>query len=351
MNEEKINISAEEDSNTEPEKNEKFKSPETKHLKKQRRRKKPWRFRTFKPNPQEDISGIIVVDKPEGKTSTWVDNILKMKLITKVGHIGTIDPFASGVLPVAVGKATKFIPYIIDADREYIAEILLGKRTDTDDITGKVIYSVDDEEAVKQIKLSDIESTLKSFEGVVDQVPPYYSAKKYMGRHLYEWAREGKFIELPPVKVTIYRIEVLSVNLPVVKIKITASSGMYVRALARDIGEKIKVDGKKVGGTLKSLRRIRCSMFNEKDAVPAEALKKMEKDEIVRYIKPVTPEMLNMRRIVVRNSDVKRIRNGTPPKFKVQGTNGEKVALCDELGNILAIGEIKKGVIAIRRVI
>jgi len=295
--------------------------------------------------------GIIVIDKPEGKTSTQIDNLVKKKLkVKKLGHIGTIDPFASGVLPIAIGKATKFIPYLIDKDREYIAEILLGKRTDTDDITGNVIYSIDEQE-LKKLSLKEIEEVIKSFEGIIDQVPPYYSAKKYMGKPLYEWAREGKFIELQPKRVTIYSIEIMKISLPIIQVKVLSSSGMYVRSLARDIGEKLKINEKKVGGTLKSLRRIRCGAFTEKDAIPAEAIKHMSPDQIKNYIKEVTPELLDMRKIIIRGQDIQRVMNGTPPKFKVQGNNGENVILADENGKIIATGEIYKGIVKIKRVI
>lgn len=299
----------------------------------------------------EDLSGIIVVDKPEGKPSTYVDNILRRKLKTKVGHIGTVDIFASGVLPVAISKATKFIPYIIDKDREYIAEILLGKRTITDDITGEEMYSCPPE-ILQKLKEEQIIDVLKKFEGVIEQVPPYFSAKKYMGKPLYEWARkEKKFIELPPVKVTIYHIDIIEIKIPIVKIRIISSGGMYVRALARDVGENLIVDGVKVGGTLKYLRRIRCSIFTEKDAIPAELLKNMSPEEIKKHIKMVTPEILDMRKIVVRDQDIQRIRNGAPPKIRVQGRNGEYTALCDEKGVIVAIGRIKNNSIAVERVI
>ncbi len=293
-------------------------------------------------------SGIIVIDKPEGKSSTWVDNLIKKKLKTKVGHIGTIDPFASGILPVAVGKATKFIPYIIDRDREYIAEILLGKETDTDDITGKEIYSFSE---VWKLDIKKVIEVIKSFEGVIEQVPPFYSAKRYMGKRLYEWAREGRYIELPPVRVTIYSIELLDIKLPVIKVKITSSSGMYVRALARDIGEKITVDGKKVGATLRYLRRTRCSIFTEGDSIPVQLIKELPPDQLIRYIRPVRPDMLDMRKIIVRGQDIERIKNAAPPRFKVQGIEGEKVALCTEDEKIIAVGEIRKKTVIVRRVI
>jgi tRNA pseudouridine55 synthase len=299
---------------------------------------------------EKEIIGIIVVDKPEGKTSTQIDNLIKRKLRVKVGHIGTIDPFASGVLPIAIGRATKFIPYLIDKDREYIAEILLGKRTDTDDITGREIYSIDESD-VKKLSLKQIEEVVKSFEGIIEQVPPYYSAKKYMGKPLYEWAREGKLLELQPKRVTIYSIEILGISLPSIKLKILSSSGMYVRALARDIGEKLTINGKKVGGTLKSLRRIRCGHFTEKDTIPFEAIKHMSADQIKKYIREVTPELLDMRKIVIRGQDIQRVMSGAPPKFKVQGNNGEKVILTDDSGKIIAIGEIKKGIVQIKRVV
>lgn len=299
----------------------------------------------------EDVGGIIVVDKPAGKTSTYVDNIVRRKLKVKVGHIGTIDAFASGVLPVAISRATKFIPYMIDKDREYVAEILLGKRTYTDDITGDTMYSCPPE-YLQKLREEDIVSVLKRFEGVVEQVPPYYSAKKYMGKPLYFWARRrGKLLELSPTKVTIYKIEVLEIKIPVVKVKIISSGGMYVRALARDVGENLVVDGVKVGGTLQYLRRIRCSIFTENDAVSAEALKNMTAEEIKALARKVTPDMLDMRRVILKEHDIRRIRNGAPPKAKIIGRNGELLALCDEGGNIVAIGELKGNTVAVKRVI
>jgi tRNA pseudouridine55 synthase len=226
----------------------------------------------------------------------------------------------------------------------------LGKRTDTDDITGREIYSIDESD-VKKLSLKQIEEVVKSFEGIIEQVPPYYSAKKYMGKPLYEWAREGKLLELQPKRVTIYSIEILGISLPSIKLKILSSSGMYVRSLARDIGEKLTINGKKIGGTLKSLRRIRCGHFTEKDTIPFEAIKHMSADQIKKYIREVTPELLDMRKIVIRGQDIQRVMSGAPPKFKVQGNNGEKVILTDDSGKIIAIGEIKKGIVQIKRVV
>ena len=294
--------------------------------------------------------GILLVDKPEGKTSTWVDNLVKRKVKKKVGHIGTIDPIASGLLPIAIGKATKLIPFIIEGDREYIVEILLGKRTDTDDITGKVIYEIPEDEVMK-IPDEKIVEVIKSFVGSYDQVPPYYSAKKYLGKPLYKWAREGKLIELPPVKVSIYDIEILSIKKPYVKIRVVSSAGMYARALARDIGEKLEIDGKKVGGTLSALRRTRAGYFKVEEAIPAQAIKKMTPEQLAQKVLQIKPELLEMRCIVVRGNDINLVKNGTPPKFRVQGETGEIVALCDENRQLVAIGQIERGRILIKRVI
>ncbi len=298
----------------------------------------------------EELWGIIVVDKEEGKTSTWVDNIIRRKLGTKVGHIGTIDPFASGVLPVAVGRATKLIPYLIDEDREYIAEILLGQKTDTDDITGKVIYKVD-EELIGKIKIEQIYETLKKFEGIIEQVPPYFSARKYMGKRLYEWSRQGEYITLPPKKVTVYSIEVISISIPVIKLKITSSSGFYVRAMARDFGEILQVDGIKISATLKSLRRTRCSVFTEKDVIPSETLKKLTPEQLKKFVRKIDPEILDMAKIIVRDQELEKVKKGMPIKLKSSGTDGEYVAICDENSTIVAIGKISKNLVLIKRVI
>ena len=290
----------------------------------------------------DSVDGIIIADKPRGITSFKVVKFLMGTLKTKVGHLGTLDPNATGILPCLVGRATRLVEYLQDVDREYISEILLGVRTDTDDITGKPIYQKDPSEITKD----KIEKTVFSFLGSFKQRPPHFSSKKYEGKKLYEYARKNQFIDLPPVDVMIYSIDIISINIPVVKIRLVSSVGMYVRALARDIGEILGC-----GATLMSLRRIRYGIFSDNHSINFEQLKHFQKEKIISSIMRITPEILNMRGVILRGENMRRVVNGGSPKVKIQGENFEKIAICDDKHRVVAIGHIHSGDVIIDKVI
>ena len=184
----------------------------------------------------------------------------------KVGHAGTLDPFASGVLLVCTGKATKRVSELMELEKEYEGVIELGKITETDDIEGKILQR----RPVPSFSLEDIKSVLKKFVGEIDQIPPMYSALKKNGVRLYKLARKGKVVHREPRKVNIYEIELLEWNNPFLKIKVKCSSGTYIRALARDIGENLGV-----GGYLKILCRNRIGTYTIQDSYSLNELEEL----------------------------------------------------------------------------
>ncbi|KUK81051.1 MAG: tRNA pseudouridine synthase B [Mesotoga prima] len=198
--------------------------------------------------------GIILVDKPVGVTSHDVVNLLRKKLNTKkIGHAGTLDPFASGLLIAGIKKGTRLLEYFLEMDKTYRAELELGRITDTFDITGKTV----EEREVPEISIDDITSVLKSFEGEYLQVPPAYSAKKHNGERLYKLAREGKIINLPPKSVKVHSIEHIALSQNKVTFTARVSKGTYIRSLVMDIGYKLGC-----GATTTNLRRISQGRFS-----------------------------------------------------------------------------------------
>lgn len=204
-----------------------------------------------------EINGVINVYKEAGYTSH--DVVAKLRGILhqkKIGHTGTLDPEAEGVLPVCLGKATRLCDMLADHDKEYEAVLRLGVTTDTQDMTGTVIAERD-----VRVTEEEVRSCIASFEGEQMQTPPMYSALKVNGKKLYELAREGKEVEREPRKVTFYRIQILNVNLPEVEIRVQCSKGTYIRTLCHDIGEKLGC-----GGAMEKLIRTRVERFELTDA-------------------------------------------------------------------------------------
>jgi len=204
-------------------------------------------------------SGFILIDKPSGMTShDVVDYLRKITKIKKIGHSGTLDPIATGLLILGIGReATKKLSKFQKLDKEYVAKIRLGAVSDTFDRAGKI-----KEIEVKKIPTkNEIEEVLKTFQGEILQSPPPYSAKKIKGAKLYQLARKGILVKAKPKKVKIYKIEILNYDWPYLEIKVSCSSGTYVRSLANDIGEKLKC-----GGYIEELRRTKIGNFSVENA-------------------------------------------------------------------------------------
>jgi len=211
------------------------------------------------------MNGIINVYKPAGITS--FDVVRKIKKISgekKVGHTGTLDPLASGVLPVCIGKATKIVEHLMNKNKIYRAEIRLGIITDTYDREGNILHEI-----VPNVEVNKIYSVLNSFIGEIRQVPPMYSALKVNGKRLYELARKGIEIEREPRKITIYNIDILSINIPYLEIEVQCSKGTYIRSLCYDIGNKLQC-----GATMWNLERIATGDFSKENSVNIDYINK-----------------------------------------------------------------------------
>ncbi len=224
-------------------------------------------------------SGVINIYKEAGYTSHDVvaklRGILKQK---KIGHTGTLDPQAQGVLPVCLGKGTKLCDLLADHDKEYEAVLRLGITTDTQDMEGNVL-----QESSVQVSEEEVRTCILSFQGEQMQVPPMYSALKVNGKKLYELAREGKVVERKARPVTFHKIEVLWMKLPKVKIRVQCSKGTYIRTLCNDIGEKLGC-----GGCMEELLRTRVERFALEDAVKLDEVQKaMEEGTVDSLILPV----------------------------------------------------------------
>ncbi len=206
------------------------------------------------------MDGIIVINKEKDYTSHDVVAKLKKKLnISKVGHTGTLDPNATGVLPILIGKGTKFSKYLINHDKTYKAQIELGKKTDTADVEGNVIEEKPvDTEYIKQ----NLVQVLESFVGKQEQVPPMYSAIKKNGKKLYEYARKGEKIEVEPRKIEIYKIELVKYNEKNIEFIVSCSKGTYIRSLCEDIAEKLNTVG-----YMRNLERLQVGEFNIEKSV------------------------------------------------------------------------------------
>jgi len=208
------------------------------------------------------LDGLLVINKPKDWTSFDVVAKIRNKLnVKKVGHTGTLDPQATGVLVLCIGKGTKLVQKLIGLDKEYVCDITLGASSTTDDAEGKITSTSD----ATEVPLADIENALKEFMGTFKQMPPQFSAKKIQGKRAYQLARKGKEVKLEPVDVTVHNIELLDYKWPILKLKIHCGTGFYVRSLARDLGEKLGV-----GGYLSALQRTRVGHFSIERAISIE---------------------------------------------------------------------------------
>lgn len=246
------------------------------------------------------MNGVVIVDKPKGMTSRDVVNIVSKKYSTKkVGHTGTLDPIATGVLVLCIGKATKLVSRLTSLEKEYIATVILGEETDTLDITGNVI---DDKICIKTQK--EIEEVLKSFIGSYNQEVPKYSAVKINGKKLYEYAREDKNVILPKRIVHIKSIELLGdvtykSNKTIFSFKCVVSKGTYIRSLIRDIAQRLNTVG-----IMSDLRRVKQGSFDIKNSIKLENL---SNDDIISI-----RNILNVKKVKLTSDIRKKILNGAP---------------------------------------
>jgi len=284
------------------------------------------------------VNGILIIDKPSGITSH--DVVYKVRRILKtkrVGHTGTLDPFATGVMVVLVGQATRLAQFLDKDEKEYKATVRFGFETDTGDLTGSPTTQVSGH---TRISIDDVAATLDSFRGRIEQVPPMYSAKKVDGKKLYELARKGETIERQPVSVNISKLEIgekptqndLEPGTWELGLTVACSAGTYIRTLAEGIGRKIGV-----GAHLTELRRTAAGKFSITEAVTLEHL--AAKDDPVQTLIPMETAVLHLPKIVLNEERAAKTRNGLSTRvFETGFTDGEPIRMLDEGEKLIAIG-------------
>lgn len=286
------------------------------------------------------IHGIINVYKEKGFTSH--DVVAKLRGIVgqkKIGHTGTLDPDATGVLPVCLGKATKLCDLLTDKNKTYEAVLLLGKTTDTQDITGEVL----EEKSTEALTEEKVREAIEGFIGDYEQIPPMYSALKVNGKKLYELAREGKVIERKARPVKILDIQILEIDLPKVRMEVSCSKGTYIRTLCHDIGEKLGC-----GGCMESLIRTRVSTFRIEDAKTLDEIETLKQEgKLAELLVPIDAMFPSYPKIAVKDDWKVFAKNGNPLDLKMLkeacGQDEEtQVRLYDESGKFIAIYQWKE---------
>ncbi len=282
-------------------------------------------------------SGVLVVDKAAGITSFDVVGLVRRRLRhRRVGHAGTLDPAATGVLPILLGEATKLMPFLQDMDKAYTATVRLGVRTDTQDLTGRVL----DTSPVPPLGATDLAGAAASFVGVIRQVPPMYSAVHHEGRRLYELAREGVQVERQPREVIVHEVAVEAVTLPVVTLRVVCGKGTYVRTLAADLGEALGC-----GAAIEALRRTRVGPFDLTGAVPSATIATLARADLVRHIRPPREALAGWPAVHLAEADATRFRHGQAVDVGSRPEPGARqVAVVSEHdGVLLGVGELAAG--------
>lgn len=289
-------------------------------------------------------NGILNVYKEAGFTSH--DVVAKLRGICrqkKIGHTGTLDPDAVGVLPVCFGSGTKLCDLLTDWDKEYIAVLRLGLVTDTQDISGRVLLKADDE-ALSGLSEEQVRENILHFLGGYEQTPPMYSALKVNGKKLYELARAGKEVERKPRPVTISELEILELDLPRVRFRVVCSKGTYIRTLCHDIGERLLV-----GGVMESLVRSRVGIFGIDGALRLADIEHLrDEDKIADVIVPPDAVFGNLRAVTVAENAERLLENGNriPEKLFVQPISledGAEIRMYDRTGRFYGIYRYQSG--------
>ncbi len=279
------------------------------------------------------MNGIIVIDKPSGWTSHDVIGKLRRLLGEKrIGHSGTLDPMATGVLPVFVGRATRAVEFLDGADKEYLAGLRLGVSTDTQDITGTVLR-----EQPQSVTQSELEAVLQRFRGPILQLPPMYSAVKIGGKKLYELARKGVEAERKPRNITIHELTIEGFEDGEFILRVVCSKGTYIRTLCSDIGDALGC-----GGTLSSLRRTRAGEFTDKDAVTIEEVEKAScEGRAELFLRPVESLFYSYPRLDLNPAQERRCRNGAD--FEAKGVSAGVYRAYGSSGGFIALGSVSPG--------
>jgi tRNA pseudouridine55 synthase len=294
--------------------------------------------------------GCFIIDKPAGLTShDVVARVRKIVGERRVGHTGTLDPFATGVLVVLVGQATRLAQFLSGAEKEYEAVIRLGFATDTGDLTGnRLTNSTTETQKAERLRREDIESALASLRGEIEQTPPMYSAKKIAGRKLYELARRGEEVERKEIRIVINEFEIMMGNRELLKgnddgtcdlaVRVVCSAGTYIRVLAEDFGKQLGV-----GAHVVQLRRTRAGRFKVEDAITLERLNELAQSESLEQVL-ISPDatLSSLPALQLGVDAARRIGQGIDLQLEEengsQWPNGQPVRLCNEDGQLIAVG-------------
>ena len=275
-------------------------------------------------------AGILPVDKPEGPTSHDVVARARRSLrLRRIGHTGTLDPFASGLLLLCLGPATRLAEYLTALPKSYRAVLRLGQSTDTDDGTGRVLA---ESEGWRTVSEADVRAALEAQTGELDQLPPIYSAKKVDGERMYAAARRGEEVQRKPVRVTVYTAELIRFDAPLVELTVDCSSGTYIRSIARDVGEALGV-----GGHLTELRRTRVGRFDLARAVTLDGLD--DSDAVARALIPASEALSHLPSLTVDDAGLRALGHGSAVPATEDLPVERPVAVYSEAGALVAIGE------------
>ena len=284
------------------------------------------------------MNGLLVIDKPAGITSHDVVSRVRRVLKTKrVGHTGTLDPFATGVMVILVGNATRLAQFLDKDEKEYEAVMRFGFETDTGDVTGSPKSEV---QSPKSVIASDVEKVLADFRGEILQTPPMYSAKKIEGKKLYQLARKGIEVVREAVNVHIRELEILDSNIAgdsqTARIRVSCSAGTYVRTLAEDIGRRLGT-----GAHLLELRRTRSGKFTLAEGYTLEQLEALPNS--AQALLPIREAVSHLPKMILRIERVEKTRNGMSTRFAMDGVaDGEPVGMFDEGGELIAVGKYRE---------
>lgn len=278
------------------------------------------------------MNGIVIIDKPAGWTSQDVVSKLRGVLHTKrIGHGGTLDPMATGVLPVFVGRATRAVEFFEHAEKTYETVVRLGITTDTEDVTGTVLQQ--QEVAVTEQQFLEI---LDQFRGEIQQIPPMYSALKINGQKLCDLARKGKEVERKPRTITIHKLECLSFDGQTARLRANCSKGTYIRTLCKDIGQALGC-----GGCMESLRRVVAGSYTIDEAIPLAEL--VESVDPEKYLLPVDSIFTQYPAVTLTEKQALRCRNGN--SFSIELSDGTYRAY-DRAGEFLMLAKVEDKVMS-----
>ena len=278
------------------------------------------------------MNGIVIIDKPQGWTSQDVTARLRRVFNTRrIGHGGTLDPMATGVLPVFVGRATRGVEFFEHAEKTYETVLRLGITTDTEDITGTVLTRQE-----VSVTEEQLETVLQQFRGEILQVPPMYSALKVNGQKLCDLARKGKEVERKPRPITIHELTLLGVEAEGIRLRVRCSKGTYIRTLCKDIGQALGC-----GGCMAQLRRVSAGEYTIEESVPLQTLLETEAPET--YLRQVDTMFRNHPSVTLTEKQTLRCRNGN--SFSVKWENGAYRAYAPN-GEFLMLAKVEDGVMS-----